>query len=234
MRCSFIYMSEVGASRAASGIPSLAEWTHPYPRALWTPTSDPRSLAAFNAGMTVPPFEPCTSMSRRMPHMKGLVLVEALKPVYFMNGGEKKNFAFTDADDNWLLVRHERNQRDEDVSREDYVESLMEWGYQQAARADACVKQPSCSARCAAGNRLTLSAATLIESLEMCHKDPERRNNQQIALSVSLGVMAFKITSTAPDDFDIWMVKEFNQHQSGSMFNKAELFVEIDGYGAAC
>ena len=152
-------------------VPSIAKWSHPYPRPTWIPTSDPRSLAAFNAGMTVPPFDPCTSMTRRMPHMKGLVLVEALKPIYFSNNGLKQNFKFTDDDNNWLLHRHERNQRDEDVSREDYSISLLEFGYQQAARADAVVKQPKDQAMMEAGHRYTLSAATLVESLEMCHKD---------------------------------------------------------------
>ena len=172
-------------------VPSVADWPHPYPRPQWNPTSDPRSLAAFNSGMTVPPFESCSSMSRRMPHMKGLVLVEALKPVHFADDGLKKKLVFNDDNDNWLLHRHERNQRDEDISREDYAISLQESGYQQAARADAVLKQPPDQALMKAGHRFTLSAATLIESLEMCWKDPNTRISPQIVLSMQLGVDAF-------------------------------------------
>ena len=84
-----------------------------------------------------------------------------------------------------------------------------------------------------AGRRFTLSAATLIESLEMCWKDPNTRISPQIVLGMQLGMDAFEIIGEAPDDFDFWVVEEITLHQSGSMYNTVELFTEVNRYCAA-
>ena len=88
---------------AAGGVqitPYGTVWKHPYPMpTTWAPHANrPREIAAFDAGMTTHPVEPCSSMSKRMPHSSGLVLTNMMKPVYFLHGGSKSSslsaFAF--------------------------------------------------------------------------------------------------------------------------------------------
>ena len=82
-----------------------AQLTHPYPRPSWEPdVSDAREIDAWNLGMACKPFERCSSRTKRMPHMTGLQLLHGMKMVYFMHGGEKKNFPVLSAN-TWLTHR---------------------------------------------------------------------------------------------------------------------------------
>ena len=102
--------------------------------------------------------------------MRGLVLVESLKPMYFANNGGRQHFKFV-GDSTWPITRHERNQEDEDIPREDCKQSLLDLGFCQAARADAVLKRPADITAYNAGHRASLSAATLIKSLQSCWKE---------------------------------------------------------------
>ena len=82
-----------------------AQWTHPYPRPSWEPdVSDARQIAAWNLGMACKPFERCSSMAKRMPHMTDLQLLHGMMTVHFVHGGEKRNFQMLSAN-TWLVPR---------------------------------------------------------------------------------------------------------------------------------
>ena len=132
----------------------------------WVPKQCPREQAAFALGMSCPPFAACASMKKRVPHLSGLMLLEGLKPIYFKHEGRKAHFDFENENGQWLIERHPNNARDEDVTRDDYGDSLCKSGFCQAARADAVLKEPAPGEATDPHFRYSLSAATLIEALK--------------------------------------------------------------------
>ena len=177
----------------------------------WVPRSGcPREQAAHQIGMTAPPFAQCPSMAKRVPHLSGLMLFEALKPVYFKNAGNKAHFDFEDSSSGgssqWLIERHVNNARDEDVTREAYGESLRKYGFCQAARSDAVFKEAAPHLNLHPHFRFSLAAATIIEALKV--EREQSSGEPQIALSLRLGVEAYDVVHNAPDDVDYWIVKD--------------------------
>lgn len=148
-------------------------------------------------------------MSKRLPHLSGLMLFEALKPIYFKNAGNKAHFDFEDnssGQSQWLIERHVNNARDEDVTREFYGESLRLCGFCQAARSDTVLKEAAPSLNLHPHFRYSLAAATIIEALKI--EREHRATEPQIALSLRLGVEAFDVVHNAPEDVDLWIVKD--------------------------
>ena len=177
----------------------------------WEPLAGcPREQAAWQMGMSVPPFAQCPSMARRVPHLSGLMLFESLKPVYFKNAGNKAHFDFeeyrSDGTWQWLIERHANNERDEDVTREAYGESLRKCGFCQAARSDAVFKEAAPHLNMHPHFRYSLAAATIIEALKI--EQAHRASEPQIDLSLKLGVEAYDVVHNAPDDVDLWIVKD--------------------------
>ena len=182
----------------------------PVPQPAWDPRSGcQREQAAWQMGMTVPPFSPCSSMAKRVPHLSGLMLLEALKPVYFKNAGNKAHFEFWDCSGGspqWLIERHWNNARDEDVTRDAYGDSLRKNGFCQAARSDAVFKEPPPQQNMHPQFRYSLAAATIIEALK--NESTQSAHEPQIQLSLRLGVEAYDVVHNAPDDVDFWLVKD--------------------------
>ena len=70
-------------------------WLHSYAMPTWKPDENcAREMAAYQSGMTVPPFQECSSMAKRLPHMQGLILMNHMKPVYFLHDGAQIHQSF--------------------------------------------------------------------------------------------------------------------------------------------
>ena len=131
----------------------------------------------------------------------------------------------------WVVVRSPNNQRDEDITREDYADSLSEAGFLQACRSDPVIKElnPFWMERLSLLSnlsKLALGAATCFEGMQLCVDGTMYSDSIQVKVTLNLGYRAYEIVWNAPSHYDLWLVKTLNQHQSGSGFNKMELFQE--------
>ena len=108
-------------------------------------------------------------MSRRLPHFSGKVLFEMLKPIYVLHLGQQRWFPFevlgSDGQAVWPPTRSSNNPRDEDVSREDYAETLNASGFCDVCRSQPFVKTPPEERRFHPQAKEVLGASTVFAGL---------------------------------------------------------------------
>ena len=96
----------------------------------------------------------------------------------------------------WLVPRSPNNQRDEDITREDYAESLNGDGFVQVCRSDPFVKAPPPAALVDPDDRLALGAATCFEGVVLGWS--LYPGSRMLQVTINIGYEAYEIIFAAP------------------------------------